>query len=266
MRKYEHDHSSGIYAIVNIVNCKMYIGYTKDFASRWWGHKSDLRNNKNKNSHLQGAWNKYGENNFLFEIIEKCDKTKLIEKEHYWATVLRTHDNEYGYNLKPTNVVGNPGHSPETIEKIRRGNSKPNPKLARSIIQFSINGEYIKEWESITTACIALKLHTSPVINACKGTKFSSGGFVWRYKNDYNGEIVIKKPKTARSIKRIGPDNIELTFDNITEAAIATDTKTENIRSSIWHKGKCKGYRFEFIEDRKTLYSCNNPFPKHPVQ
>lgn len=60
----------GIYKIVNITNSKVYIGQSNNIKKRWTEHRSALNNNRHVNVHLQNAWNKYGENNFEFVIIE----------------------------------------------------------------------------------------------------------------------------------------------------------------------------------------------------
>ena len=54
----------GIYKITNKINGKCYIGQSNDIIKRWkteykWYHI---------NSHLQSAFNKYGLENFDFEI------------------------------------------------------------------------------------------------------------------------------------------------------------------------------------------------------
>ncbi len=75
---------SGIYKIINKVNGKYYIGSAVHFNKRWNTHKSRLRRNVHANIHLQNAWNKYGENNFEFIIIEITPKIKLAEVEQIY--------------------------------------------------------------------------------------------------------------------------------------------------------------------------------------
>ena len=87
----------GIYSITNTLNNKRYIGYSIDIQRRWTTHKRDLQNNKHENSHLQNAYNKYGENAFEFEIIEECIKENIKEKEKYWIAFYNS-KNE-GYNM-----------------------------------------------------------------------------------------------------------------------------------------------------------------------
>ena len=59
-----------IYRITNMANGKFYIGSADSFARREWQHKYYLRRNEHKNPHLPAAWNKYGEEMFVFEIVE----------------------------------------------------------------------------------------------------------------------------------------------------------------------------------------------------
>lgn len=60
-----------VYKIENKINGKLYIGSTcKSFNKRRGEHLCSLIKNYHFNKHLQSAWNKYGENNFEFIIIE----------------------------------------------------------------------------------------------------------------------------------------------------------------------------------------------------
>lgn len=71
----------GIYGIRNKLNNKIYIGKTiVNFGDRWDCHRSQLRGNYHGNPHLQNAWNKYGEENFEFVIIEECDNEITLEE------------------------------------------------------------------------------------------------------------------------------------------------------------------------------------------
>ena len=74
---------SGIYCIENKINHKVYIGSSKNIYQRLLKHFALLRHNKHENMHLQNAWNKYGENNFEWTIIEICDNSILTEREQY---------------------------------------------------------------------------------------------------------------------------------------------------------------------------------------
>lgn len=97
---------SGIYAITNKVNGKKYIGSSKSVYYRWRSsHLCTLRNGNHYNRHLQFAWNKYKEDSFVFEVLEECEKSMLLEREGYWIEKTRSWEREFGYNF--TRIVDN---------------------------------------------------------------------------------------------------------------------------------------------------------------
>lgn len=88
---------SGIYAIVNNVNGNRYIGSSENVYKRWGQHVRRLENKNHHSRHLQHAWDKYGADNFHFELLESCDVTSLIEKEQAYLDSERP-----VYNVSPT--------------------------------------------------------------------------------------------------------------------------------------------------------------------
>lgn len=79
---------SGIYCIENKINNKTYIGSSKNLYQRLLKHFALLRYDKHENAHLQSAWNKYGEENFEWFILEFCDTSILTEREQYCLDLL----------------------------------------------------------------------------------------------------------------------------------------------------------------------------------
>lgn len=72
----------GIYCIKNKINNKVYIGKTMTkFQKRWFHHRSLLRAGTHNNKHLQKSWDKYGEENFEFIMLESFD-IKLRNEEN----------------------------------------------------------------------------------------------------------------------------------------------------------------------------------------
>lgn len=71
---------SGVYKIVCIKTGKFYVGSAKDIRHRQIQHLCHLRKGDHHCIYLQRAWNKYGEDNFEFEIHKACDNYQEEEK------------------------------------------------------------------------------------------------------------------------------------------------------------------------------------------
>lgn len=76
---------TGIYQILNVSNGKRYVGSTgQEFYQRWNEHRYRLRGGKHPNTHLQNAWNKYGEKAFRFLKIRECEEDQLLAEEQWF--------------------------------------------------------------------------------------------------------------------------------------------------------------------------------------
>jgi len=71
-----------VYAVENTVNNRCYIGSASDYKSRWHTHRSSLRRGKHHSFILQRAWDKYGEDAFVFKVLVICALEQRIEYEN----------------------------------------------------------------------------------------------------------------------------------------------------------------------------------------
>jgi len=109
-----------IYTITNLINGKIYVGSTINALwSRRSSHYNSLRKNKHPNILLQRAYNKYGENNLILEVLDTTFKGLHNSLELYWINQLNTLNKSYGYNiLIPNKGRLNIKHSQESKDKI----------------------------------------------------------------------------------------------------------------------------------------------------
>lgn len=108
---------SGIYAITNIKNGKKYIGQSINIKQRLYSHKYHLRKGIHNNKHLQRSFDKYGEDNFLFEILTECPIEQLDELEIKLISKHYTTNDKKGYN---TERGGLTNKRPSLKSKIKR--------------------------------------------------------------------------------------------------------------------------------------------------
>ena len=109
--------NSGIYKITNLKNGMVYIGQSINVCNRMCQHRSDLRGNRHNNDKLQKSWNKYGEDNFMFETIEICKKSQLNDREVYWINYYKSNTRYLGFNMD-SGGNANKTVSEETKKKI----------------------------------------------------------------------------------------------------------------------------------------------------
>lgn len=155
--------SIGIYKIKNLLNGNVYIGQSVDIEKRWSTHKAELKNNYHHNIHLQNAWNKYGEENFEFSIVEECNINQLDEREIYWISKFNSYGN--GYNL--TSGGGN------------------TESFSKSIIQFDCGGNELMRYASISEAETSTGVCYSQISECCSNKRKTAGGYIWQYADGF---------------------------------------------------------------------------------
>lgn len=88
---------TGIYKITNQETDECYIGQAVDVAKRWKDHaKCGLGIDTPANNKLYKAIQEYGIWNFSWELLEKCSKAELTEKENFYIDLYDSKN--YGYN------------------------------------------------------------------------------------------------------------------------------------------------------------------------
>lgn len=220
-----------IYKIENLVNGKAYVGQTvRDFKTRIYEHFYKLNNNTHYNPHLQSAWNKYGEGNFLAKKIVESPIYELdkLEQEYieYYEAKRMSYNIESGGNESKT-------LSKETIKKIVEQSYKP-------VILLNTK----EEFNSIKEASEKYGVLDSGITSCCKGDRQHAGRLengewmVWRYKEDYNGnEEVSFKKHTANNNKKVICINTMEIFNSGKEAGKRYGINPRNVNSN------CRGER-----------------------
>jgi len=235
---------SSVYEIKNIVNDKRYIGSSTSVKFRLkYGHRDRLNLNNHINERLQKDWNKYGSDNFSFNIIKEIEDSandELLKEEQYFIDKYQTNNPKFGYNLNP--IAGKPPK--------RRG---PYKNQEKAVAQYDLNGNLLKVYKSIKHATEEVGGSIGPAV---KGNVKTSKGFQWRYiKNEIKHNISSITTAVYRGGKKHRKAVIQLTkddvfinkFDSLTEASNQTGISICNISSNLRKVTKTSGgYKWKY--------------------
>ena len=197
---------SGIYKIENIINGKFYIGSSYNLSHRKSTHFYDLRNNKHRNIHLQRSFNKWGEESFGFSILEECSIELLIEREQFYIDIFKPPYNilmiagsgrglkrpDQSIRIKELNknrVVSKEAKE-RTSSTLKEIGHKPTKEcteksmkvLRKPVLQYDLDGNFIREFISINEACRELNMASANLSRACRGILKTLKGYKWKYK------------------------------------------------------------------------------------
>lgn len=126
-------------------NCEQsYVGSTVNFHKRHREHLNILERNKHMNNNFQHAYNKYGKENMIYEVVDKMVFTK--EKK-----------------IDP-----------------RAGRARES--LYIPILEFDLNSNFIKEYSSIKMAAIKLGIKPCNISSVLKGRTKQTFGKFFKYK------------------------------------------------------------------------------------
>lgn len=214
----------------------------------------------------------------ITEILEYIDDLSIINKrEKYWLEYFDAANNPCYYN-KTNKSYGPTSLSQIAKDKIGQSNKKPNPKKGSSkpkgfknrtspskgkkwkwkdkipnhILQYDLQGNFIKEWSNIKTA---IEITNIKGINECINNRSkTAGGYIWK-KFTKNYPLILTKDeiKFVNSRKPIYNkdknkpfivmnQNFEIIheFDSLKEASIILKKEISNISAAL--SGKKKNY------------------------
>jgi group I intron endonuclease len=206
-----------IYKITNKINGKVYIGKTEkeNPYERFEEHKQDYKKERKEIRPLYRAFNKYGIENFSFEILEQSEMPE--EREVFYIQQFNSYvgfNKSNGYNA----TLGGDGkkyiddllvvekyiqEEENSIKKIAKelkidvGSISTilkkykvkirDPKLYTSLKVLQIDKktrQVLNEFESLSDAALYLKdeRKRQHITEVCQGRRKSAYGYIWKFK------------------------------------------------------------------------------------
>ena len=275
-----------IYLITNHINGKRYVGQTVNpIHYRWSKHIEEAYGGNKSNSLLHRAIIKYGASNFGINILEECADTELNEKEKNY---IKKYDTYYTHNKGYNMTWGGEGVTKYSDDEILYlwNQGYRNCEIARllgakdttislriqsligsnaakarridsrkiSIIQYDLQGNYIKEWESASIAEKELNLSQGSISRCCNKQRTNSGNFLWKKSSDDTPveELMLNY---AKSMKCCAVDliddygNIIKTYDSGKAAELELGIargRVSEVCNGKYGRKTANGYKFQW--------------------
>lgn len=181
------------------------MGKTTNLSKRLLAH---LNRAKNCKQHCSNWINSLQKENLLpiMSVVEITNNESWQDREKYWIAHYRhlydlTNFMEGGQGGASYGRLGkkNSIEHLENTRKSRLGKKiKQNDKkdlrkqgiqrykesVAKPILQFSLEGELLKEWKSAVICAKEMNFHYQNIDKCCKGMRNKAHGFLWKYKTE----------------------------------------------------------------------------------
>lgn len=211
---------TGIYCITCTATGRKYVGKAggkSGLRHRWTTHKSSLRLNKSGCVRLQNEWNAYGEDTFVWEVLEPLPPRDeiLIPRERFWIDHLgaelnvaapegspmlgRKHSEDSRQKMSASHlgqtawnegVVGMPWTGRKRTDEIKRkisatklrcgSNKGPRPYRHRAVERINLRTGEAVEYPSIMSVEDD-GFEQSLVGACCRGRRKTHAGYAWQY-------------------------------------------------------------------------------------
>lgn len=243
----------GVYRIVNMVNGKVYIGSTtQSFIIRFGQHLYELENNKHKNKHLQHSYNKYGKNQFRFEMIKVCKD--VLEEEQ---KTINSFDFERLYNINP-NATGTPNLCEETIKKRALSFGKTNREAMVFYYKVKNKDVSLNDVPLKYKKLVKAKLNNIPW-NKGKTSKEVDYSYLKGVKKNTNTEAYRKGREAFKKKMRNLPlgvydidDNLLYSFSSIVECCEYLNNTDDNVPFILRNKKGRNGYPATYVSQQNV--------------
>ncbi len=177
-----------------------FLGYPNYEVSNFGKVKSMNYNRTGKEKILKQSKNRWG---YLYVTLSKDNKQKKFTIHRLVALAFIPNDNptdknqinhldenkenNHVFNLCWCSHIENINYGTRNERVSEKLKDKPLPeeqkqKMCIPIIQLDLKNNFIRDWDSATSASEELKIYQQNITACCKGKRKSTGGFIWKYK------------------------------------------------------------------------------------
>lgn len=244
---------SQIYKITNLVNGKAYIGQHNGSKKYYFGSGTALKRAILKHGRKAFIKEIICEGNFGSELLDFLEQEAIDKHQTYAGKFINK-----GYNM----TSGGAGN-PNGVTKFKRKDSFIGRK---KVYQYSLNGDYIRSYLSISEAAKECNISYQAITNSMKKLGYKASTFQWRIK--YSSRICKYKDNSKANaingrMKAVNQydlnNNYIRTFSSAKEASSITGITVSGIRACCYGNYKYyKNYKWSFV--KTSLDNPNNQY------
>lgn len=220
-----------IYFIKNLKNSKIYIGSTKNFKKRKNTHTRQLKNNKHHCVYLQRSYNKYGQENFIFGILEECNEKELFDKEQEWIDLL-----EPEYNIGSVGGGDNYTNNPDKAKIKNKLVKNLEISWKKGIQRFGKDNSNWKGGPKPCPICNGKKSFTAKTCQNCQDRTGKNNPF---YNKKHSKKTIEKLRNKNKNRKPPNTQKCEINgiiYESLTDASVANGVVCATVTNRIKSK------------------------------
>jgi group I intron endonuclease len=240
-----------IYRITNMANGKYYIGSSDSFERRVWQHKYALKRGEHKNPRLQAAWAKYGEEMFVFEVLEQLPEGAdvLQAEDKYLANAVGGAD---CYNVNTSATAPRRGVLHTAESKAKTSANRVGKHAGSNHYRY---GKTLSaEVREKIGAAQRGKTKAPRTVSETGMAKIRANIEAGRSHKHWTGRTHTEeaREKMSRAIRAISPDGEVREYTSITTLRLEMDMTPSTINRALKSgqplaRGPRAGWRFEYI-------------------
>jgi hypothetical protein len=249
-----------------------YIGKTTNINTRLKSHITRSRHNTYHSARWVQSVIKKGLRPII-GLVEECTEENWVEREKYWIAYYREHfdltnvldggeggfiktregskwTDEQRENNRKARLGFNVQHTDEGNKKRAEGIRAYYAKNKKPVLQYDLDGNFIREWESAVDVGKELDICSSDINRACIKENSIAYGFQWRFKNSEIkiGKYVKQESSSNKAIFQMTKESeIIKEYKSLTEAFNKTGIKRTNISNCLTGYNKTAGgYKWRY--------------------
>lgn len=236
---------AGIYLILCTGNDEFYIGSSKNIHIRFRKHRNELNIDKHYGKYLQRSFTKYGRDSLVGFILEET--IDFEGRELYWIKYLKPKFNS-SEDVKRNFL------NAQYYEAIQKAREKQQIK----VVALTLEGNFVKEFDSVTRAAEFFGTSSTNISGVCKGRLRYMKDHLFIYKIDYDPNKSYRLKEYLAGTKN--PKHLQIILEAIGKSVVSINIKTQEVKQYISISEAARShnltrtmFKYNYLDNKRLL-------------